>query len=403
MTRSPFEATAAAIYRGAAAVMARLLDSPLIDSILLHRSVATGEVSFGRSDIDLILVIGADAARDGEKLATLYRRLTRLRMVNPALNHIDVYEPGGIAHHAETDSFWASTERRASVRLRGKPVEFPVAAVVADHAVARFCLWVEWFFAIAVQQRNRRNLRKCALECWNAYATADGLLAEPLLRRSEMEKHLRSMEPAVLPVRLEEPDYATRFVFELARRLHGSRFDPLASLPKPLIFEAITAPLALDRLFVVLPRADHPLPAEAFAARAFPCTPEALHLYMHAKNAFARWVLPPQLLELGMKPPVAEEYLGHARAYCHDRFLRAPGFAVARHPAPEAVTICVRHALDWTTRGMPPPALSQEIMRGMRTGASSIPDYYRTVYPSLRLETLALQERLSALRGARVG
>lgn len=147
------------------------------------------------------------------------------------------------------------------------------------------------------------------MESWNAYATAEGLIAEPYLLRSEMETHVRRAERDVITRRLEEPSYATRFVFGLADRLHRSRLPALRRLAKPLVFEAIMAPLALRRLFVVLPRADFPLPPEAFAPGAFPCTPEVLHLFLHYKNAFLYWALPPELLNLGMKPPSVPGFL----------------------------------------------------------------------------------------------
>jgi hypothetical protein len=386
---------AAAIYRQAAKVSARLLfSSPSVQSILLHRSVATGEVCFGRSDIDLLMIIGRKEAEDGAKVAALYLKVRRLRIVNPALNHIDVFEPDGIADFARMDTFWASTERRALKLLQGTPVQIPFAPVEPDHALGRFLLWAEWFFSISVQQRNRRNLWKTSLESWNAYATAEGLIPEPYLLRSEMEDHARRTEGNVLTRRLAEPAYATRFVFELADRLHRSRLPALKSLTEPLIFEAILPPLWIRRLFVVLPRADFPLPPEAFAPRAFPCTPEVLHLFLHYKNDFLYWVLPPELLNLGMKPPSVRGFLRDCRYYGHNRFLCAPGFADANRPAQAARIACLRHAVEWVAHGELPPALPHEKVREIQSGVMSFPDYYRTVYGRLREESQRLKESL---------
>jgi predicted nucleotidyltransferase len=391
-----FRGLATAFYRQAAKVSARMLaSSPMVESVLLHRSVATGEVCFGRSDIDMLLVVGREAAEDGEKIASLYRKVRRARVLNPALNHIDVYEPDGIASHARMDTFWGSTERRTLVLLRGKPVEIPFAPVQPDHAVSKFVLWAEWFVPMSVQRRNRRNLWKTSLESWNACATAGGLIAEPYLRRSEMEAHVHRAEGDVVTRRLEEPSYATRFVFGLADRLHNTRLPALRTLAKPLIFEAILAPLSLRRLFVVLPRADFPLPPEAFARGAFPCTPEVLHLFLHYKNAFLYWVLPPELLNLGMKPPSIPGFLRACRCYGHNRFLFHPGFADANPPVPAARTACIGQALEWAARGELPPAIPQEKMREMLTGAPSVLDYYRTAYGPLRRESQRLQESFS--------
>src|ERR1700722_17635042 len=152
---------ATTFYRQAAKYSARMLSSsPIVKSVVLHRSVATGEVDFGRSDIDLLMIVDEGKAAEGANIASLYRAVNRARFFNPALTDIDIYEPGGIASHAQMDTLWASTERRTTMLLRGEPVQIPLLAVNPDHALSRYLLWVEWFFAISLQQRNSRNLRK---------------------------------------------------------------------------------------------------------------------------------------------------------------------------------------------------------------------------------------------------
>jgi hypothetical protein len=386
---------AAAIYRQSAKASAYLLaSSASAESILVHRSVATGEVRFGRSDIDLLMVIGWEAAGDGAKIASLYRNVRRLRLVNPALSHIEVYEPDGIPKMARTDTFWGSITRRSAKLLRGKPITFPLDRVNPEHALSRFLLWVEWFFAISVQCRNPRNVWKTALECWNAYATAEGLIPEPYLLRSDMEVGSRETEGDGSTGRLNEPESAARFVFGLADRLHRSRLPELRRLRQPIIFEATIAPLWLHRLFVVLPHAGSPLPPEAFAPGAFPCTPEALDLYLHFKNAFLYWTLPPELLSLGMQPPSVEEFVRDCRYYCHNRFLYLSGFATPRPSPPAAPTVCIRHALEWLNRGEPPPALPREKSLAIPGGTSPADEYYRTEYGLLHSENRKLQESL---------
>ena len=304
-------------YRTAAYVTARLLGtSPAVQSVLVHRSVATGEVVFGRSDIDLVVVIRREASFDGEQLASLYRLVRRVRRVNPALSHIDVFEPDGIERLARTDTCLASTERRSLKLLCGKPATFPDLAVEPSHALARFVLWAEWYFAIALQTRNRRNIRKIALEMWNDYALAEGLLAEPLLRRDEMEHHLTATEGSAAARDLDDPARGAAFTFELAMRLHRSRLPELGKLSTPLVFETTTAPLGLARIFAVLPRANSPLPPEVFARPGvFPCIPEVLHLHLHYRNAYLAWAMPHQLVDLGMNLPGPSRFLAASRNF----------------------------------------------------------------------------------------
>ena len=386
----------AGIYRAAAAVTARLLSvSPAVESVLVHRSVATGEVVFGRSDIDLLLVIRREAAYDGEALAALYRLMRRVQRINPALNHIDVYEPDGIGR---IETCLGSSERRSCILMAGRPVDFPTRPVERDDAVGRFALWGEWFFAVAVQQRNLRNVRKTALEAWNAYAVADGLIEEPLLRRSDMEAHLRATEGEAAVRALGDPATAAAFVFGLAERLHRSRLPELRKLSAPLAFETVVAPLGMRRPFVVVPRADSPLPPEVFSQpTVFPCTPELLHLHMNYKSAFMSWGLPAELLDLGMKLPGIDRYVQSSRAFNDDRFLRHPGFAVRKHAGPWVVTACIRHALASMERGEIPPPLPRERVLALMTGVDSMEDYYRSRYPALRREVDELRTALDAL------
>jgi hypothetical protein len=378
-----------------------LASFPNVESVLVHRSVSTGEVSFGRSDIDMLMVIDGEKSENGAYLASLYQAVSRARLVNPALSHIDVYDRSGIASYARTDTFWASVERRAMMLLHGKPVEIPFAPVHPDHALSKFLLWVEWFFAISVQQRNRRNLWKTSLECWNAYASAEGLIPEPCLLRRDMEAQAQHFERSLKTERLGEPVYATRFVFDLVDRLHRSRLPALGILSRPVVFEAITAPLCLRRLFVVVPRADSPLPPETFVRGAFPCTPEFLNLFAHTKNAFLHWILPPELTELGIEPPLVSGFLRSCRFYGHSRFLVCPGFADSIRPTQMARVSLIRHAVEWISRGELPLAVSQEKIQGLMTaGASTIAGYYRVEYGPLRRESRRIQESLAALSGA---
>jgi predicted nucleotidyltransferase len=390
---------AATIYHRAAAASAHLLSAcPCVRSVLLHHSAATGEIRFGRSDIDLLMVIDQAAAGDGEKLMQLLRSVRRVRLVNPALSHVEVFEPDGIEELARTDTFWGSITRRTMKLLSGKAVAIPREAVKPDHALGRFLLWVEWFFSNSVQRRNRRNIRKTALECWNAYAVAEGLLTEPHLLRSEMEGHLRGMESGVWTERLEEPENAVRFVFELAHRLHNSRLPALGALREPMIFETAVAPLWLRRRFVVLPGAGSPLPPDIYKPGAFTCTPEVLNLYLHFKNAFFAWTLPPELAASGMKSPGVGEFLRECRYYSHNRFLCLAGFAVA-HPPPEAARVaCLRHALEWIARGEAPPALRPPETSDRRC---SVNDYYRNQYGQFRLENQRLRESAGLIGAAR--
>jgi predicted nucleotidyltransferase len=388
---------AASLYRQAARVSASLLAShDIVRSVLLHRSAATGEVSFGRSDIDLMLIVDERGAEDGNALASLLATLGRARRLNPALGHVDVYDTANLVSYARMDTFWASVERRTAAVLRGPSVAPPIAPVHPDHALAKFLLWVEWYFAIAIRERNRRNLRKTALEAWNAYASAQGLIPEPCLTRGGMETAATASEPGLATARLEEPGYAAAFVLGLADRLHRSRLPALARLERPLILDVMVPPLSLRRRLVVLPRSDSPLPPETFEPDSFPCTPEVLDLFLHFKNAFLWWILGRALQDLGLRPPAISGFLRSCLFYGHSRFLSAPGFAVPDASTQAARLAQIRHVVDRAARGeVPTPFPETEIQRMLVP--IPIVDYYRRQYGPLRHETRRIEDAVLAV------
>ena len=86
-------------YRLAAkAVAIALQGHPIVESVYVNRGVGRGEVSFGRSDIDLQLIVRTPDPEyaDGPELASLHWRVRVLRKLNPALGHMMVFDPQGL-------------------------------------------------------------------------------------------------------------------------------------------------------------------------------------------------------------------------------------------------------------------------------------------------------------------
>jgi predicted nucleotidyltransferase len=387
------ESPATRIYRAVARLTARSLASTgLVESVLLRRSAATGEVRFGRSDIDLSVVVSKEVAADERRIEALYRKVRFLKRLNPRLDHMEVHERGDIENIAGMDTYWGSQERRTLILLHGSPVEIPRLPVRPDHAVAKFALWVGWFFSESVQRGSRRNIWKIALEDWNAFAIAEGLLEEPFLIRTEMEAHLGAARPDVMTARLHESQYATTFVLDLAERLHQRRLPELRKLAKPYVFEAVVPPLSQCQKFLVLPRAECPLPASPLDPGTFICTPETLHLYVHYTNAFLYWALPPEILDLGIAAPSVAGFLRSCRYYGHNRFLRHPGFAKSSTYVPIARVKYLRHALQWLADGEIPPAIPQPETRRLIAEPPTCAEYYHTVYGGLRSESEDLHQ-----------
>jgi hypothetical protein len=372
----------------------------VVESVLVHRSVATGEIAFGRSDIDLLMIVRQPRGEcaDGPELARLVGWLRVARISNPALGHIEVHDPAGIARWIRLDTYRGSQDRRSAMLLAGKPVEFARMPVRCEDAVRRFGIWAEGFFSTAVRQRNRRNLRKTSLEMWCAWATAMGVIEEPCLTRPEMAaRWAASADGALLGALDGNPVGAPAVVFGLAKRLHESLLPPLRALPQPLVMRMRMPPRYRQRTLVAIPRADSPLPREAFQPGSFLCTPEVFDLCLHYLNPFLTWVCPPELTALGIEPPACEAFVRAGRFFGHNHTLRNPGFIHKDTWTAPAFVELMRHALPYLESGRIPPPLDEGTIARLATYRPTCAEYYRRVFPSVYQESEAQWERLERL------
>ena len=335
---------------------------------------------------------------DGPELASLYHKLRLFRLLNPALGHIEVHDPAGVSRWLDLDTYRGSQERRSAVLLQGKPVAFPHLPVRREDAIRRFGNWADSFFSTAVRERNRRNLRKTALEMWCALATAMGRLEEPCLTRPEIAARWAESEDApLLDTLRRDPFRAPSVVFRLAKRLHDSLLPPLRPLPQPLLIGLLMPPRYRQRIFVILPDADSPLPPEAFQPGSSLCTPELFDLYLHYMNPFLAWVCPEELARLGTRPPSAAAFVRGCLVFGHNHTLRNPGFMYKFTWPPAAFIEVVRHSVPHLDAGRVPPPLAPGLVSKLLVSPPSPADYYRSVFPRVYRESEEQWNRLKEL------
>lgn len=377
-------------YRLAAHLSARLLAlSGDLESVLLHRSAATGEVEFGRSDLDMVLVIKPEVAT-GARLARLLGIIRRLRLLNPIMLHREVYRDCDMQEIARHDTVWASVERRTLVCLWGRDVRPDHLPVRREDATRRLFVWWEVFFCRALGQRHRRNLEKACLECWNFFALAQGLLSEPLLRRDEMSRHWRDSGDFSAGD-LGDGEIARRFLLELFSSLHRDRRPPLLRLESPFVFETVLSPHVVPHRFLVLPDPASALPA-AYRPGDLVATPELLDLFTHSKNAFMHWSMPAHLTRLGITAPSAGAFRRDAIHICGPHFLTLAGFGSRVASDPAARLACVQHVYECLKDGRYPTPLRQS-----PAWLTDAPAYYRRRFDELERQRIALDRGLRAL------
>jgi hypothetical protein len=399
MRSTLFEPAANGFYRQAARISAGWLGrSPIVESIFVHRSVAAGEVSFGRSDIDLVTVVrqANSADQNGPELGDLYRRMRRLRRLNPALGHIEVHDAPGFQDWLRVDTYRGSMERRGALFVYGEPIPMSTRPVLAEHA-ARWCaLFPHYFLTPAIRRTNRRNLRKIALEVWNAYATATGRVAEPFLTRRETAAfHHESGERPSAAGLDWRVDRTVRFLMQTAAKLHDEMLPPLRRLAEPLVFTALLPPTFHKATFIVVPDGEAELLREAVGQQAVIVTPELLHLYVHFANAFAFPIIPDELRDLGIEAPDQAAFQRTAQYEFHGQWWRGPGFVHPFTGGLHSRLILFRHTVEHLERGETPAAMDAQAVSA--DVHPTIDEYYAQHYAPLAREQKELWARLARL------
>jgi len=359
------------LARGVASVLA---SSEIVRTVYARRSVAAGEVSFGRSDIDLGIVIRAaePAWRDKEQLLLLARLYHWLKITIPIVGECTVHDPQGLRLWSRIDPYRASIDRRAGLLLHGPPLEVAVTSVPERECARRLIFWIEKFLPPVIRRRNKRNLRKIALEIWNAWACASGLVSEPLLTRREAAISMAAAGESL-------PEDSLAQCFHIAAQMHRRLLLPLDHPHTALVQSMLLPPALRRRVLVVLAHEACDLPTEAFDPDSLICTPEALDLYVQFVNPFAFARLPEPVRNLGIRTPGRIEFADCCRRYTDRMMLRAPGFTKMDTTEPAQRAAAARFGLECLRAG----EFRDEPDLTPTTPPPSLSDYYRDIYPQL--------------------
>jgi hypothetical protein len=386
MTAFP-QALANGIYRTAARATAKmLLRDEIVRGVYVHRSVAAGEVAFGRSDIDLMIILREPNLETGDagELASLYSRVCRLRLLNPAAGHIRMYTAAEFEASMSNDSYRCSVTRRNSRLLAGKGAVIPELPLRREDAIRRFAYWPDNFLSSAIRERNARSLRKIAADMWCSYAVTQGRIQEPYITRREMEERSRDdADGAGLADVTRNPELASSYVLRLAKKLHDEFLPKLKPLTQTLVFERPVLPRSQHRVVVVVPDERSAIPAEAFQPQSFFASPELLHLFVHYVNPFFDWILPDELRQLGFVPPDQKSYLRACRFFGGAAATREPGFLHKGTWVPGAAAAMFGYAIEHLKNGATPPALPMGTLQALGEHVPAVSEYYANEFASI--------------------
>jgi len=338
-----------ALASGAARYLGRCA---IVESVYARRSLAAGEISFGRSDIDLGIRLHDACAGtgQGEPLVALRRRMSRLERVLPIVGEAEVFDAREMEDWVRLEPVREAFDRSAFL-LHGASFRIPAWRIGRDDAAARFCFWFDRYLPIALRRRHRRNLRKFALEMWATLGIVEGHFDEPPLSRQEMETAWRRLAPETGPPhpRASYHELAST-AFALARRAHGLLLPPLPSGPRHASAVLPVPPMLGWRTVEVGP-VKRLLEGDRRQPGWMPMTPEAFDLYLHYVNPFVYHLLPPQMLDFGFARPPLQRFLRALERWTHGHVARRPAFGSRTYGQGPRAIAYARHAASALAEG----------------------------------------------------
>lgn len=391
------------VYELAAFGLARsVLTTDAVQGIYVRRSVASGEATLPRSDIDLAIVLNPSPAVENEALSMLALR-TRYRAgrcLFPRLGEALVHTPEELIAASAGDPYRASIDRRCRLVVSGHPTAIPQVPIRSHDAARRLVFWFDRYIPDAIRARDHRNLRKFALEIWNAWRVLSGAFAEPLLTRAASREDWCSSEHASMLAEAERsPEAAFGVCLQLAEWAHAL---VLPALPRPnraATLEPAAIPGGMPPRVEILPSAGALPSREALARGTYAFTAEVLDLLIHFQHPLWWLGLGSQAVELGLASPRVDEWLRACLRFTGGERLRAPGFSESSVGAHAERLALVDAVVASIAAGRPPGEGGLAFPDLPPTRGLSVEHYYRERFATLSRHAASLRHRIQALYG----
>lgn len=394
-------------YRAIARLVARSIGShDAVLGIYTRRSVAAGDVVFGRSDIDLHALVAplGSPEDEGAVLLELARRYVRLKRLVPCLGHFDVSMRDDLDRwYGEQPFQWYRD--RAWLRLYGE--EYVRPRLELDASARRRALW--WYFwAVQLLPASFRagNARTCfnlVLDMFDAYRLATEPVSEPLARPEVAELWFRSGPRSAERIAIlrahrrgfrghrgESLEPLYRESFALHEALHD-HVRPDALPVRTGRLRSRVPPMFAERTYLLVDPDDRPGIAEALGRlrgdpSACVITPAGIELSLLLRNPWEQAPLVAANPDLALAQPPAAAFRAAVEAIRYPEFPRHFGFAGdRRHVGP----LYAQARLYADTGIVAPGAPELEEAYAARYGEPLRTDctreqYFRSRYPALR-------------------
>jgi predicted nucleotidyltransferase len=185
------------IYRFLAKVVAkRLYKFDAVLGVYGKRSLASGEIVFGRSDIDLTILI-ADFDREKEEasfLCHLCDTYSRTKKLLPMLGECNIFNGFDIRAWYLLNTYESFTDRNW-IRLYGEDINPFRVKMNKEDVIFKFIWWTLFLF-VSYRKRTIKGCFNVLMELANGYYTYIGAFDEPKLKREHVLGHLIAADPS---------------------------------------------------------------------------------------------------------------------------------------------------------------------------------------------------------------
>ena len=377
--------------RGVAQVLGR---HPIVRSVYLRRGAAAGEVRFGRSDIDLTIILhdGCASSEGARQLYALNRAVRRLRTVFPWLGECEVYVADELAVWAEVESYRMTLEANTAVILSGDAVTYPQQPISRRQAAYRTVFWFEKYLPIALRAHHGANLTKFAIEAWMTASLAVGRADRVRLTRAEtLAAWYADPVPWAPPGPHDPVDIFWRAMAAMTAEVHAALLSPVEQPKRLVVHPLVLPPSGLHKTLLVGTAEQLSAELGRMPVDAMVFTPEALALYLEFMNPALHAWLPASLLPAGIAAPSIEAWREALIRWSCPVLARNPGFGtrgISRGPS------ILRYAdrASRTLEGRRPAKVELEDLA--MEPPPSLRTYFLRDYPGTYALAMATQRRL---------
>lgn len=237
-------ATGTKIYKFLAERVAKRLSKfDAVLGIYGRRSLASGEIVFGKSDIDLTILIDyfREERREAVFLCDLCDTYSRIKKLLPILGECNIFNDFDIRVWYSLKTYEWLVDRNW-IRLYGKEIDLPEIKINKDDILFKFLWWVFESLFVSYKKKRVRSCFNILLELSNGYFTYTGAFDKPKLKREHVLEYLIETNPICKELRiLQHPPYKSlgsenyrhldRWIYQESLKLCDKLYD---QVPKKL-------------------------------------------------------------------------------------------------------------------------------------------------------------------------